>query len=73
MKPTRLMMARRHRAETGHRNRPVAGSHTSFQIKQGTQPKDVHPMEYVIGLGNYSITGMPISYKIVKHTRQDVA
>lgn len=43
MKPTRLMMARRHRAETGHRNRPVAGSH-SFQIKQGTQPKEVHPM-----------------------------
>ena len=30
-------------------------------------------MEYVIGLGNYSITGAPISYKIVNHTRQDVA
>ena len=25
------------------------------------------------GLGNYSITGAPISYKIVRHTRQDVA
>lgn len=24
-------------------------------------------------LGNYSITGAPISYKIVRHTRQDVA
>lgn len=25
------------------------------------------------GLGNYSITGAPISYKIVRHTRQDIA
>ena len=25
------------------------------------------------GLGNYSITEAPISYKIVRHTRQDVA
>ena len=49
-------MARQHRAETGHRNRPVAGSHTSFQIKQGTQPKEVHPMmnrEQAIAYGKY--------------------
>lgn len=25
------------------------------------------------GLGNYSITGAPISYKIVRHTRRDIA
>ena len=30
-------------------------------------------MDYVIGLGHCSITGTPVSYKIVKHTRQDVA
>ena len=55
MKPTRLMRARRHRAETGHRNCPVAGSH-SFQIKQGTQPKEVHPMmnrEQAIAYGKH--------------------
>lgn len=30
-------------------------------------------LRYVESLGNYSITGAPISYKIVRHTRQDVA
>ncbi len=44
MKPTRLMMAWRHRAETGHRKCPVAGSH-SFQIKQGPQPGKEHAMK----------------------------
>ena len=38
-----------------------------------TQKEAQKCMEYAIGLGNYSITGAPISYKIVKHTRQDVA
>ena len=30
-------------------------------------------LRYAESLGNYSITGAPISYKIVRHTRQDVA
>ena len=30
-------------------------------------------LRYAESLGNYSITGAPISYKIVWHTRQDVA
>ena len=28
---------------------------------------------YAESLGNYSITGAPIRYKIVRHTRQDAA
>ena len=30
-------------------------------------------LDYAKALGNYSITGAPISYKIVRHTRRDIA
>ena len=51
---------------TAHRWLPYSGEFRTLQEAQKC-------MEYVIGLGNYSITGAPISYKIVKHTRQEVA
>ena len=55
MKPTRLMRARRHRAETGHRMSGRGKPH-SFQIKQGTQPREVHTMmnrEQAIAYGRH--------------------
>ena len=51
---------------TARRWLPYSGEFRTLQEAQKC-------IEYVIGLGNYSITGAPISYKIVKHTRQDVA
>ena len=43
LKPTRLMMARRHRAETGHRNRPVAGSRTASKSSRAHSPRRYTP------------------------------
>ena len=43
LKPTRLMMARRHRAETGHTNCLVAGSRTASKSSRAHSPRRYTP------------------------------
>ena len=48
---------------TARRWLPYSREYTTLQEAQKC-------MRYAESLGNYSITGAPISYKIVRHTRQ---